>query len=355
MTIVRSVRQDDIDQLWDLIRQATYGMTTLQITKDQLMERVEASAFAVQRKVERPDGNPYVFVMEDVHTGKLVGTSCIFSKIGGFEPFYGYKIIDSTHECEALNKSISTTELHLIKIHDGPTEIGSLFLLSDYRGQGRGRLLSMARFAFMAAHPKRFSDEVIAEMRGVVHEEGICPFWDAIGRHFFEMDFPQADSLSTIDKRFIEDLMPKHPIYTCLLSQEARDTIGKVHDQTKPALAMLQAEGFQARDLIDIFDGGPVVHCRRDSIDAVRRTRQLVLSDVRDTVDAPLAVLASEQNGFRALIAPAIVKDNEIVTTQVASLMLQCKKGTNLLWMPLHPAPNRSQTNDNEPGIASGI
>jgi arginine N-succinyltransferase len=354
MTIVRSVRQDDIDQLWDLIQQATYGMTTLQINKDQLMERVEASAFAVQRKTEKPDGNPYVFVMEDVHSGKLVGTSCIFSKIGGFEPFYAYRVIRSDHHCEALNKSVATTELQLIKIHDGPTEIGSLFLQPDFRGKGRGRLLSMARFAFMAAHPKRFSDEVIAEMRGVVHEDGVCPFWDAIGRHFFEMDFPQADSLSTIDKRFIEDLMPKHPIYTCLLSQEARDTIGQVHQQTKPALAMLMDEGFRTRDLIDIFDGGPVVHCPRDSIDAVRRTKSLRLADVRESLDAPLAVLASEQDGFRSLIAPALVQGDEIVTTEVASLMLRAKKNTSVLWMPLHPTPSDARQQAQQ-GIASGI
>ena len=75
--------------------------------------------------------------------------------------------------------------LHLEKIHDGPTEIGSLFLLPEYRGQKRGRLLSLSRFAFMAAHPKRFAEDVIAEMRGVMSEDGQCPFWEAIGKHFF--------------------------------------------------------------------------------------------------------------------------------------------------------------------------
>ncbi len=337
MTVVRSVRQEDIDQLWDLIRQATYGMTTLQIPKEELMERIEASAFAVQKKVEKPDGSPYVFVMEDLHTGQLVGTSCIFSKIGGFEPFYAYRIVTEQHACEVLRKTTKTEELHLIKVHDGPTEIGSLFLLPTYRGAGRGRLLSLSRFAFMAAHPKRFSDEVIAEMRGVIQDDGRCPFWDALGKHFFEMEFPQADSLSTIRKKFIEDLMPRHPIYLCLLPQEARDAIGQVHHQTRPALAMLQAEGFRHRDWIDLFDGGPVVHCRRESIDAVRRTRFLPLVGVRENLDAPTHLLASEQSGFRSIFAPAVLQDGGVVTTQLAALTLQAKRDSQLLLMSLHP------------------
>ncbi len=34
---------------------------------------------------------------------------------------------------------------------------------------------------------------------------------------------------------------------------------------------MLREEGFTVVDMIDIFDGGPVVQCARDEIAAVRR------------------------------------------------------------------------------------
>ncbi len=161
--------------------------------------------------------------------GQLVGISCIFSKVGGYEPFYAYKMVDRTIHCSALDATRHVTSLHLQKIHDGPTEIGSLFLRPEYRSKGRGRLLSLSRFAFIAAHPKRFSNEVIAEMRGVVHEDGTCPFWDAIARHFFEMDFPQADSLSTISKTFIEELMPAFRfIHACCQSQPERSSVASI-------------------------------------------------------------------------------------------------------------------------------
>lgn len=338
MVIVRAVQLGDIDELWQLIEQATYGLTTLQITKDQLAERVELSHFAFNRKIEKPGGEPYVLVMEDVSLGKLVGLSCIFSKTGGYEPFYSYRRVVETQYCELLNQTQEVESLHLQKIHDGPTEIGSLFLLPDYRGQGRGRLLSLARFAFMAQHPKRFSEDVIAEMRGMMSDDGQCPFWEAIGRHFFKMDFPQADSLSTINKRFIEDLMPHYPIYTSLLSDSGRSAIGQVHPQTVPALAMLLSEGFRIDTLIDIFDGGPVVRCKRETIGAVVRTQTSKVVQIEThSIEGEPEILTSSTGGFRAMIGTAKSVGDGVAISEVVALTLQIKVGESLRRLNLHP------------------
>ncbi|RMF38193.1 MAG: arginine N-succinyltransferase [Planctomycetota bacterium] len=339
MEIVRSVRLEDLDALWDLIRQATYGLTTLQITREQLSERLELSNFAFSRRTEKPSGEPYIFVMEDLTTGRLVGTSGVFSKTGGYEPFYSYRRVVEENYCELLDKRQVVESLHLQKIHDGPTEIGSLFLAPEYRGKGRGRLLSLSRFTFMAAHPKRFADEVIAEMRGVMDRDGNCPFYEAIGRHFFDMDFPQADSLSTLNKKFIEDLMPKYPIYTALLPQSARDVMGQVHEQTQPALAMLEAEGFRKIDMIDIFDGGPVVQCRREQIGAVRRTLAVAVRHIVDAVEPPPYIVASDQGFFRAMLAPIHVDagTGEATIDRVTAATLRVKTGDPVLVTALHP------------------
>lgn len=337
MEIVRAVCLEDLDQLWELVGRATYGLTTLQVSKEQLSERVEHSHFAFHRKTEKPSGEPYVFVMEDSLSKRLVGLSCIFSKTGGYEPFYSYRRVRESHYCELLNKIQHVESLHLEKIHDGPTEIGSLFLLPEYRGQGRGRLLSLSRFAFMAAHPNRFAQEVIAEMRGVMTDEGQCPFWEAIGRHFFDMDFPQADTLSTINKRFIEDLMPRYPIYLNLLPDGLLQTLGKVHTHTRPALAMLEAEGFQAIDLIDIFDGGPVVRCKRDAIGAVKRTQRVTLLSTKEEVDGPSVIVASSQGGFRAAIARVQREEADLVLAHQMAELLQVQVGDKLDLLEMHP------------------
>lgn len=337
MIIMRAVQLDDIDQLWGLIEQATYGLTTLQISKEQLTERVELSHFAFTRKVEKAAGDLYVFVMEDTSLSKLVGTSCIFSKTGGYEPFYSYRRVVETQRCELLDMDQRIESLKLEKIHDGPTEIGSLFLLPDYRGEGRGRLLSLSRFIFMASHPKRFAGKVIAEMRGVVNEDGTCPFWDAIGRHFFQMEFPQADSLSTVNKSFIEELMPKHPIYVCLLPQTAREVLSQVHPQTRPALAMLEAEGFQIIDLIDIFDGGPVVMCRTSMIDAVRRTKRHKIMEIVPDIEGERAILANCGVNFRAAVGPMAEVDGGLAITRDLAEALQVAARDCLSSLSLHP------------------
>ncbi|HBE69119.1 MAG TPA: arginine N-succinyltransferase [Planctomycetaceae bacterium] len=341
--LVRSVTLEDFDQLWGLVEKATYGMTTLQISREQLRERIEQSDFAFRRSTEKATGDPYVFVMVDSESGKLVGLSCIFSKTGGYEPFYSYRRITQTHYSGLLEKSVEVETLHLAKIHDGPTEIGSLFLLPDFRGNGRGRLLSLARFAFIAAHPLRFDSEVIAEMRGVMDDDGRCPFWEAIGRHFFGIDFPQADSLSTMNKCFIEQLMPHYPIYSCLLSPETRDIMGKVHPATEPALKMLKAEGFEVIDLIDIFDGGPVVQCARDSIHAVRRCVEKQIGQIEESApeskENPQSLLATVHEGFAATLASVEAIDEiNIAIPAATAKLLDVQVGDSVWQMALYPA-----------------
>jgi arginine N-succinyltransferase len=337
MEVVRAVQAADLEQLWELIRQSTAGLTTLQITRAQLLDRVERSVFAFHRQTEKPSGEPYLFVMEDMSRGKLVGMSCIFSKVGGFEPLYHYRLVNSKQHCDLLQVTHDITALHLEKIHDGPTEIGSLFLLEKYRGQGRGRLLSLSRFQFMAQHPQRFHKDIIAEMRGVLDKEGHSPFWESVGKQFFHIDFPQADSLSTFDKQFIEDLMPKYPIYTCLLPEAVRNVIGKVHEQTKPALKMLQDEGFLITDMIDIFDGGPVVHCRRDEIDAIKRSKQRVLVDVDDAVTSDSFLVGSSKKDFRCCLSPVRLVENGIVVPSIVLAKLQVHVGDPLVVTAQHP------------------
>ena len=330
MEVVRAVQTEDLAQLWELIEQSTVGLTTLQITREQLLDRVERSVFAFQRQTEKPSGEPYLFVMEDTSRGKLVGMSCIFSKVGGFEPSYHYRLVTSKQHCDLLQVTHDITALHLEKIHDGPTEIGSLFLAEKYRGQGRGRLLSLSRFQFMAQHPQRFHKDIIAEMRGILTEDGRSPFWDSVGKQFFHIDFPQADSLSTIDKRFIEELMPKHPIYTCLLPESVRHVIGKVHEQTKPALKMLQDEGFLITDMIDIFDGGPVVHCRRDEIDAIKRTKVMTLVDVDDSVSGDAYLIGTANRSYRCCLSPLRLTAEGVVVPALTLALLQLRIGDKL-------------------------
>ena len=71
--------------------------------------------------------------------------------------------------------------------------------------------------------------------------------------------------------------MPKYPIYVNLLSEEAQAVIGKVHDKTKPALQLLETEGFSCRGYVDIFDGGPTVEAHLQHIRTAQASRKMTV------------------------------------------------------------------------------
>ncbi len=211
-------------------------------------------------------------------------------------------------------------------------------------GKGCGRLLSLSRFLYMAAHPKRFASTTIAEMRGHQDEQGISPFWEAIGAHFFKVDFPRADSLSMIDKKFIRDLMPRYPIYLELLPHDAVEAIGQVHAQTKPALAMLEGEGFRRNSLIDIFDGGPVVECETAKIKAVANSKVASWKLVESSGEHK-ALVARLERPFIA-IETNVDFDNQhsescVGLTQTATDLLQLSPGEKTMVLILDQKPSQ--------------
>ena len=332
--IVREVSSADLDALWELAGYASTGMTSLKVDRDELADRIERAHFAFRRTTEKAEGAPYVFVMEDLVSKRLIGTSCIFSKTGGFEPFYAYQVVNQIQHSELLGLTRELRSLHLLKIHNGPTELGGLFLLPNSRGEGAGKLLSLSRFLYMAGHMKRFAKETIAELRGYLDESEKSPFWNAIGSHFFPIDYPRADALSMIDKQFIEDLMPQYPIYLELLPQDAIDAIGKVHEQAKPAYSLLLKQGFVQRDLVDIFDGGAVLHCETGQIEAVRSSKVARVAEIKSLqIDAPKffsGLVAVENPRFHCTIGKWQERNGELILDTDSAEVLRIHTGDSV-------------------------
>jgi arginine N-succinyltransferase len=105
------------------------------------------------------------------------------------------------------------------------------------------------------------------------------------------------------NKAFIAELMPKHPIYTLLLSREAQTVLGKVHPQTAPALHLLQRENFRMQGYIDIFDGGPTVEAPLTEIRSIKRSWliEAIKGDVKG--GAPHLVASTKLGDYRCVIA----------------------------------------------------
>ena len=339
MWVVRAVRIDDIDALFQLAKSATKGLTSLQLDQARLLDRVEQSTFAFSRTGISPRGEPYVLVLVNTDSGELVGTSTSYAKTGGYQPLYAYRRVESDHHSDRLGVRQHRVRLDLERIHDGPTEIGSLFLRGIYRGEGRGRWLSLARFALISMLPHRFADRVIAQMRGRAEDDGTVPFWNAVAGRFIPVDFATADAMSTISKQFIEEMMPQHPIYLELLAKEIREGIGKVHKETEPAIAMLKAEGFRATDLFDIFDAGPVISAETQSIHAVQRTRAVTVGRVLDKVgeNSARVMVASTEGGFTSVLTEIQIDGDVIDLSARDARQLYVESGSACVMMKLKP------------------
>jgi arginine N-succinyltransferase len=350
MLVIRPIVLQDLDQLESLSALTGYGLTTLPRDKKLLGRRIRASLRGFEKLTDddRPRGETYLFVMEDLTTGRIVGTSAIVAKVGGFEPFYAYRIETTVHESKLLNVRKEIQVLHLVEQHDGPCEVGSLFLSPQYRHGGAGRLLSLFRFLFMAQFPEYFDPEVIAEMRGVVDEAGASPLWDAIGRHFFDIDYPTADYLSMVNKRFIADLLPKHPIYIPLLPPEAQAVIGKVHPQTEPALKMLEGEGFRRSGLVDIFEGGPVMKCALNDIRSIRESVAAIISEIVHTpVESELFLISNGRQDFRACQGPVQLLPGGTVRIGIQQAMaLRLRIGDTVRFVSARPVKLQEETAD---------
>jgi arginine N-succinyltransferase len=347
MLVVRPARTDDVDALVRLAESAGIGLTTLPPDRRLLKDRVLRSVHALAAEPVKPGGEAYLFVMEDLRSGALAGTCGMVAKVGGFDPFYSYAVETTVHESPELGVRREIPTLHLDANHAGPTEIGTLFLSSAFRGGGNGRLLSLSRFLFMADAPDRFDDRVIAEMRGVLTPDDDSPFWEAVGRHFFDMEFARADVLSAADKKFIADLMPKHPIYIPMLPFSVQAVIGKVHAETRPALRLLEQEGFQFGNHVDIFDAGPLVAAERARIRTIRDSRVATVRDIVAEVGLPETYLVS--NGkldFRCCLgnlrmaesADAQAGDVQVDLPRDIALTLGVRVGERVRYAPARPA-----------------
>lgn len=333
MLIVRPIEQHDFAGLKQIAIDSGHGFTSLPVDDERLTQKIASSLNSTQADFTKRGEDSYLFVLEDTVTGKIVGTTCIEASVGLTVPLYHYRVSNCIHHSEQLNIFKQLQLLSVCNDYTGTTEICTLYLNPDYRKTKSGRLLSKVRFMFMADNPERFSDTIIAEMRGVADEQGEPPFWHWLQQNFFSVDFAVADHLvGTGKKQFIAELMPKYPIYLNTLSESAQAVVGKVHKNTAPALRLLEKEGFVHRGYVDLFDAGPTVEARLNQINSVRQSH-LAKVNLVDTSELPepdnelpvYGLCNQLVEGFRATFTSQIV----LTTNQTDATLKQVSLSTD--------------------------
>jgi arginine N-succinyltransferase len=280
-TVLRPGRVGDLGALLAMAERGGSGLTNLPPDRDALAAKLAASEAAIADADVREAGAAIMLVVESA--GEVVGTSCIFARVGADWPFCSYRLTRQASRSRAVDRLGAQTLLNLVNDFDGETEVGGLFIDPARRGGAFGTLAARGRYLFIAAHRDWFGRRVIAELRGWQDADGRSPVWEAIGRHFYAMDFHEADRTGALTgNQFIADLGPRYPLYLSLLPQAAQEALGKPHDDGRPAYDMLLAEGFHAGDYVDIFDGGPTVVADIDAVRTVRNVRPVTMAGIAD-------------------------------------------------------------------------
>lgn len=326
MKVIRPIEKKDQESFERMAFTSGPGITNLPKDASLLKERIAHSIEAFNKTDNKLEDNFYIFVLEDLVTKQIEGTSGIRSKTGIKEPLFFYQkenIVLNSHSKEI---PILRPNSYL----NGPSELIGLYLFPQNRKAGAGHLLSLSRLMFIATFPKRFDSSLKAEIRGWIEENHHCPFWEGIGRHF--LDIPLDEILKKIinDRNFIQKILPPFPIIVPLLPKEVQSVIGVTHPHTVPAQKMLEKEGFSLTGEIDVIDGGPVLLAEVKEIKTIKNSSVKKIKEIKSVVESEKHLISNERLDFRACFSPLIIENNDVIIPQETAQALRVNNGESV-------------------------
>ena len=267
---IRQSYREDVEQV---LAVAEY-LDTVNLPHDRaviesILDRSEKSFSGEAPAADRE----FVFVLEDLAQKRIIGTSMIYAQHGTKRaPHIFFRVENDERYSVTLDRYFVHRTLRIGYNYNGPTEIGGLILLPEYRrnAYALGKALSYVRFLFIRMHRPLFRDHVLSELLPPLEADGTSKLWEALGRQFTGLSYQEADRLSKDNKEFIHALVPDDPIHTELLPADVRALIGQVGEETRAVEKMLRRIGFDYAEQIDPFDGGPHFIANTDEITIVK-------------------------------------------------------------------------------------
>ena len=303
MLVMRPAQLSDLAEVQRLAAHSPIGVASLPDDAESLRDKIFASEASFSAEVSFNGEESYFFVLEDSASGKLLGCSGIVASAGYSEPFYSFRNETFVHASRSLGIH---NKIHVLSMcHDltGKSLLSSFYIDRELQNTDGAELSSRSRLLFMACHPERFADAVVVEIVGYSDEHAESPFWNAVGRNFFDMSYVEAERISGLKSRtFLAELMPNYPIYVPLLPDSAQEAMGQVHPCVQVTFDILMREGFETDNYIDVFDGGPCLHARTSGIRSIAQSRL-----------APVRIVEPGKGGRPYLLSNAQLQDFRVV------------------------------------------
>ncbi|HZV66297.1 MAG TPA: arginine N-succinyltransferase [Telluria sp.] len=310
MYVVRPVELTDLSALETLAAVTMPGVHTLPRTREKIAASIERSIASFGAHVDIPSEESYLFVLEQQATREIAGTAAIFASAGSNGTYFAFRNDVIQQVSRDLNISHSVHALTLCSELTAYSQLSGFYVRNHDSAGLEAALLSRARLLFAVLAPHRFGDRFFVPLAGITDHAGKSPFWEALGRKFFKMDFLEAERTigGARNRTLIVELMPHYPVYVPLLPGDAQAAMGQIHPDGELAFNLLTEEGFEADDYIDIFDGGPILQAHKNSLRSfggslVRRVAQAEPGQACDVM-VTYAVAASNEQNFRAIVVP---------------------------------------------------
>jgi arginine N-succinyltransferase len=339
MFVVRPAELTDIDALEKLAAQTMPGVHTLPKTRDKIAASVERSIASFAAHVDIPSEESYLFVLEQQATREIVGTAAIFASAGSNGTYFSFRNDVIQQVSRDLNISHSVHALTLCSELTAYSQLSGFYLTNRSTAGLEAGLLSRARLLFAVLAPHRFGDRFFVPLAGITDNNGQSPFWEALGRKFFKMDFLDAEKIigGARNRTLIVELMPHYPVYVPLLPGDAQAAMGQIHSDGELAFNLLTEEGFEADEYIDIFDGGPILQAHKNSLRSfsgsmMRRVEHAEPGQSSDLM-VTYAVAASNEQNFRAITVacPSADAGDSVSLPQDAQDALMVVPGDNVI------------------------
>jgi len=316
--LIRNVQPKDYRDLRELSGELnTVNLPSRPHELKKMIARSQASFSG--KNIKKKDRAQFLFVVEDLAKGKVVGTSKVYARHGTPQrPHLYFEVREEPVHSPTLGVRFSRKYYRLKKDPRGYSEIGGLVLHPKYRGHGEklGKQLSLIRFVYMRAHPTWFLRRVIAELLPPFRKGGISSLYEFYGHSLTRLPYRQADLLSFKNKKFILRLFPHADLYHDILPQEVQEDIGQTGPGSEVARKLLCRIGFRDARQVDPLDGGPYYWAPLGEVSVYRQTQGHSYGGEKEMKRGRKYLALVEQNGgIRAGIVTGRVVQGKVFLT----------------------------------------
>ena len=181
-------------------------------------------------------------------------------RIGLTQPRYWFHVGYRVHAAAELGMFRRERTLLLGNDHTGAAELADFGIdaarLQPAQRAALPRMLVGAALLLLHRDQQRrvrtdALPRVIATLPGARDDDGATPFWEGLGCHFYPGDVAQALArFGHLWRTHVAALLPRQPVYTCLLPAPTRAALAQVHPGSLALMQVLWDAGLQASQTV---------------------------------------------------------------------------------------------------------